>query len=399
MVPTPTLVFPSAVITDSHTNSGHLYLYPNPSSPSSFAVADIVVPGVSAVTGQVLTYGSRIIVLSGIGDPWPIAGGISTNNQVNYTDPFGSYDYGNQNALFNIEQPWGYGAWGSVSVGELILIRKYGGGVVINGDVSSPNSVISLPGIEPTGQIVGSAHASSIGLIYCAEGKGAWTWNGGNTSQKISTQIQDNFFDAATPANIPSNNYGFFVEKWQDWLLFSNNWMFNPDTGGWWIFHPTTGNGNANVDGLTFFWWHHGNRAFQFYASPLAIENDSALDQSWYVRFNGETLSKHYLWTSLPMHVVPNANRVVDVTQVIFRLSSPDGTGGTVSCTIGTETETTSAVYNFVYPYRLNFGSGSLGQTDIICSLSADNPNGSAPIVHSIDIGFTARARNPADNS
>lgn len=67
--------------------------------------------------------------------------------------------------------------------------------MVVNGDIEAPNSVLFLPGIEPTGDIYGMAAAAEAGLFYCSTHRGAWLWNGGNTSQKISRQLRDDFFD------------------------------------------------------------------------------------------------------------------------------------------------------------------------------------------------------------
>ena len=396
IVPEPRLVFPSAVITDPHGNQGHLWCYPPVSSPTSYSLQDLVNPGVSGVSGQVITYNSRVQVLAGVGYQWPIAGGISTNENINYTDPPQSQNFGSQQTILAAEQPWGYGAWGSVTVGELVLIKKSGGGVVMNGDISEPTSIISLPGIESTGDFVGKADASSIGLVYCSQNRGAWLWNGGNTSQKISSQIKDNFYDCSSTV-IASNNYGFCAHHWQDWVLFSNNFMYNPDTGGWWRIHPTD-DGNATTTGMTFWWWQQGRLGNHVYAAPLAIGSGAPSEEIWYVRFNNEVPSGHYSWLSLPVHVTANANRVVDVTQVIIRLSSPDNTGGTATVTINNESHTTQQVTAQVRPHRLNFGSASIGLVDIRPLITCDNDNGSAPLVHSIDIGFSTRALNPSDN-
>jgi hypothetical protein len=400
VVPTPVLVFPGAVLTDSNGDNGHIWVYPPVGAATSFACQDLVDPGVTGITGQVITYGNRILVLSGVGYSWPVSGGISINENINFTDPPQGEDYLNQQTILVAEEPWGYGAWGSISVGELMLIKKTTGGVVVNGDIDSPNSVIYLPGVQPTGDIVGRSDANQIGLIYCSEGRGAWLWNGGNTSEKISAQIRDNFFDCASTV-IPSNNYGFYVESWQDWILFSNNWLFNPDTGGWWQIYPQTGAGNAEVTGQTFFWWSKGRLGYQRYAAPLAIGTGSSSEfgLNWFSRFDSTVPAPHWSWTSLPMHVVPTADRVVDVRQVVLRLSSPDGTAPTATVTIGTWTETTTdPIGRNPTTFRFNAGVGSLGLEDITVEITGDNASGSAPILHSIDIGFNIRAGVETDN-
>jgi hypothetical protein len=402
IVPTPVLVWPATALTDSHTDQGHLWCYPPVGSPTEFSAQDLVNTETSGNTGQVICYDSRVIVLSGVAYSWPVSGGVATNENINYTDPPESEDYGDQQTLLVAEEPWGYGAWGSISVGELMLVKKRAGGVMVIGDIDAPSSVIYLAGIQPTGDIVGSAGVNQIGLIYCSEGRGAWVWNGGNTSQKISAQLQDNFFDCSSTV-IPSNNYGFYVESWQDWILVSNNWLYNPDTGGWWRIYPPTGAGNEFVTGQTFFWWSKARLGYQRYAAPLAIGNgaESSFGLDWFSRFDSTVPASAWSWTSLPMHLVPTADRVVDVRQIVLRLSSPDGTT-TAHASIVINNDFEASTIGTIGPdpttFRFNVGIGALGLEDVVVEIFTWNTDGSAPILHSMDIGFNVRASINTDN-
>lgn len=400
--PEPVLVWPGAVATDSNSDSGHLYEYPNIASRTTFAAGDLVVPG-DSVTGQVICYGNRVLVLAGINYDYPAGGGINTNENINFTDPPQSATYGFQQTILSAEEPWGYGAWGSISTGELLLLKKYGGGVMLNGDIDDPSSVIPLPGIESVGAFVGHADSSTIGLVYCSQSRGAWIWNGGNTSQKISAQLRDNFFDATTEQSMPSNNYGFFVGHWQDWILFSNNYMYDADSNAWWVLYPKAGNGNADVTGETFFWYNQAALGSILFASPLSIGTGMGENLNWYYQFDNSIPAQHWQWESLPIVAVPNHARVVDVTQVIVRASCPTGAGSAFTITIGTWTATSVADIGLdPTTFRFNAGAGSLGLEDIIITITGDDttgtPGNSAPIIHSIDVGYTTRAMNPSDN-
>jgi hypothetical protein len=407
--PPPVLVFPNAVVTDPAGINGHLYVYPPLLAPTTFAVQDLIVSA-SSITGQTIAYGNRIICLAGINYPWPAGGGINTNENVNFTDPPQSSTYGDQMEIFGAEIPWGYGAWGSVSVGELLLIKKYGGALMMYGDVSNPSSVIELPGVQSTGDFVGQANANQSGLIYCAENLGAWIWNGGNTSQKISPQLRDDFYDAVTGTGLDSNNYGFNVASWQDWILFSNNYLFNPQTNSWWILYPNNANGNATVPGHTMWWWSGGRFANQMYAAPIRFGTAAGLNKNWWYLFDNTVPAPHYQWQSLPISVAPNSTRVIDVTQVVLRVSDPSDSG-TATCSItvshanpalGTETVTTPAgqIRQVPTSFRFNFGSATLGINNPVITLNGDNTtsDASAPIVHSVDIGYTIRALKATSN-
>lgn len=392
--PPPTLVFPTS--DDTGAAGGHLWIYPEILSPTSFVAQDIV--GAS-VTGQTIAYGSRVIVLAGVTYSWPVTGGINTNENVNFTDPPLSSAYGSQETILGAELPWGYGAWGSVSVGELLLIKKTGGALIVYGDIFAPTSVITVPGVQPTGDIVGSAAATPTGLYYCAEKRGAWVWNGGNTSTKISPQLSDDFFDIETNV-IGSNNYGFFAYHWQNWVLFSGNYLYNADQGNWWILYPTAAQSPSAPTGDNLFWYCQGAMGNQLFAAPLIL-NKVGGSAVWWYQFDNTVPASKYSWQSVPIHVVKDADRVVNVREIVIRASSPDGdTHNTIKATIGSWTATSSlSIATTPTMIRFNVGSGAMGLQDIELTLVAANSNSkSAPLIHSVDIAYDARAEIAPNN-
>jgi hypothetical protein len=286
-----------------------------------------------------------------------------------------------------------------MSVGELMLIKKYGGGIIMYGDIDNPTSVVSMPGVQPTGDIVGKACATNLGLIYCAEGEGAWIWNGGNTAQKISRQLRDYFYDATTITGMQGNNYGFDVGTWQDWILFSNNFMYNPDTGSWWVIYPIDGAGNANVTGHTMWWWINGGFGHQMYAAPLRFGTSGSLTKNWWYRFDSDTPAPHWQWQSLPIHVTKKADRFLDVRQLVLRLSDPSGSGN-ATATVAVNTEvigTATAIPLDPAPFRFNLGVHA--SYEIVVKVNGDNAvSGSSPILHSIDVGYEVREGIPVSN-
>lgn len=407
VVPSPVLVWPGAVATDANGGYGHVYVYPNPADPSVFATGDLVTPTETGVAGPIFCYGNRVLVFQPAGYGWPAGGGIVTNEQIGFTDPPQGTVYPlnlgtdtPNDTILAAEVPWGYGAWGSVSVGEAIFIKRNGGAVVLNGDIENPNSVISLPGVQSVGDTNGLAVATSIGLIYCSQNQGAWVWNGGNVSQKISAQISDNFFDVKYDGiSIPDNGYGFLCERWQDWVIFSNNYLFNPDTNSWWILYPNQSQTSSETTPLNFYWWKQGRAGNEMYAAPLTMASNTG-DHFWYNKFDNTVASSHWQWQSLPIHVVPTAEQVLDVRQLILRLSCPDA-GSALTVTIGTWSGTTTgAIGTSPSIFRFNVGTGALGVDDIVVTLNGDNSTSgkSAPIVHSMDIGFEPRALKGTEN-
>lgn len=390
--PPPVLVMP--ISDDSNQLEGHLYVYPALLDPTAFGVQDLITSDAQA-TGQVIGYGSRILVLAGTDYDWPAGSGIATNENINYTDPPESAEYGSQSDVLTAEAPWGYGAWGTISVGELMLLKKNGGGIIVYGDIDAVQSVISMPGVQSVGDFVGRAQAGPLGLVYCSEQRGAWVWNGGNTSQKISQQLRDSFYDAFTATGMEGNNYGFDVYHWQNWILFSNNYFFDMDTGGWWQFYPGDGNNVGSVTGHTFWWWNESRFGNQMYAAPLRYGTATGLTDKWWYKFDSEVPAPHWQWQSLPIHVIPNADRVIDVREVYVLVSDPSASGhATLTVTVnGTVLGTIAAGDITVDPQSFRFSAGVRGIQDIIVKINGDNAvSGSSPILHSIDIGWAERA-------
>lgn len=406
--PGPVLVFPTAVGTDPRGPAGHLWLYPELLSPTSFAAQDLITGSVaggdiSSVTGQVVCYGDRIIALVGVNYDWPQGSGILVNENFNYCDPPESAEYGNQQSIMAVEEPWGYGAWGSMSTGELLLIKKYGGAVQLSGDINVPSSIIPLPGVQPIGDFVGRASATPIGLVYCSQNAGAWLWNGGNSSQKISQNIRDAFFDLET-GRIACNNYGFFVEHWQKWLMFSNNVWYDTDTGSWWNIYPPKGTTVGSMVGAEMFWYSLTRDANKILAAPLILTSSA---EDVYQEIDNTAPSTEYQWRSMPIHVDTNAERVIDIRQIIVRCSDPANTGlATITVSTpnagSTFTSTSNATSNPIgvdpTMIRFNVGSGAQGLQDLVIQVLAENTGAGAPIIESIDVEYKLRAPQKVAN-
>ena len=398
--PGPVLVFPTAVSTDARGPDGHLWVYPSLAAPTTFA-ADDLISGVAAtppssITGQVICYGNRVICLAGVNYQWPAGTGINVNENFNYTDPPESNSYGNQQSIDAVETPWGYGAYGTISVGELFLVKKYGGGVILNGDVNVPTSIIRVPGVTPTGDFVGRASATPLGLVYCSQNRGAWVWNGSAESQKISQNIHDNFFDLET-GRLGTNNYGFNVEPWQKWVLFSGNVWFDTEAQAWWNIYPKKGTTVGTLVGKDMWWYSLTQNGNQMLAAPLELQSNA---DSVYSVIDNTVASSQYQWQSLPIHVAPNADRTIDIRQIIVRCSDPSNTGlatieastpnGSFSATSIPANTPIGADPTMV---RFNVGLGAQGLSDIVIQILATNTAGNpAPIIESIDVEYKIRA-------
>ncbi len=420
----PTLVWPGSVITDPNGDAGHLFCYPaggegpvvypfggtvlpggTPGTPE-FEVQDLVVMGTN-VTGQVFGYDGRVVVLTSQPYPWPACDMIfGTNEAICFTDPANSNDYpatdtSGQQVVAGPENPFGYGGIGSISVGELALVKKRGGLIQIIGDITAPTLITPYPGVQSTGDLFGRATSTPQGLVYCSERQGAWVWNGGNAATKMSPQLDDAFFDCSTAEGMtggggfPSNNYGYFAEWWGDFVLFSNNYLYNTLTNSWWRLYPTTD--SDNYTGRQYFHYSRGVFGNQMFASPLKIT--SGADTAWVTVFDNTVPTSHYQWQSLPVQVTET--RVLDIRRIVLR-SNDVMAGGTVTVSvIASDGETVlwtattvSAITEDPTMFVWDVGQGALGLNNITIRINADNATAgsSAPTVRSLSVAYTPAA-------
>ena len=390
----PVVVFPAGGPAEP-TDAGALYMYPNPQTPTSYTPYDLI-PLTPSVTGQVIVHQNRVVVLSGITFEYPTGGGFETNEQINFTDPPNSQVLGFQQTVLAAEEPYGYGAGGSQSAGELFLVKKRGGGLIVSGDIFSP-SVTFFPGIQPTGGFYGSSSSGVTGFYYCSANNGAWRWNGGNTSMKVSNQLDDSFFLPAEFDTMDSNNYGFYCRCIGDKVYFSNNWLYDTRTGGWWRYYPTAAQGGTNL-----FWVNEVDGP-QIYAANLSFPDS---DKSFLYRFDQTIPTQGYQWHSLPIRLT--TDRYVELRQVVLRASSNSGnTAATVEVSVWNGTTqvgsvTTPSGHISEYPTMISMPIGAINAAghpysseDLTIRISAHGNSGAAPNIHSVSLGYKQVASAP----
>lgn len=391
---TPVLIFPSNY--DASAN-GQLWAYPSPTARGTIG-AKTIRGATSAPTGRAFGFANRIVTIGVTSYTWPRGSSLASAELINFTTPPNSYTYGKQTTVFAAEDPFGYGCVGSISTGELLMVKREGGGVVVNGDVFSPSSVLYLPGIQPTGSLYGKPAATNEGLFYCSEAQGAWLWNGGNVSVKVSRQLRDSFYDVGAAQLTTNNNIGFYAQRWGKLVVFSNNYVYTTTSQSWWVLYPNATSGDAKTPGRTYFWFNPGVRGFELWASPWKL---TASHKDWLCIFTSLVPAPHYQWESLPIHVVQTANHVVDVREIVVRASVPTGSAaGALTVTVGSFSATVTVSPHVPTPYRLHVGTGALGLDDIRITLHGDNTTtgASPPIVHSIDVAYEQRAHVEAAN-
>lgn len=378
----------------------HIWAFPSPAAPAVTATVELTstrpTAGGETNVGDILGHQGRVVMLEYLTNQFGARAGdsIPTNEQISYTDPansynaFTTYSIGTQQSVFGPEYPNGYGAWGSISAGELFLVKHQGGACRVLGDLNTP-TVTRLYGVTGTGGFGNRAASAPVGFVYYSRFLGAWLWRGADTSERISTQLEDDFM-LYTPGNDKLLNVHVQLEPWGDWIVTTNGYLWDSKQGGWW-----------RLDDPTSYvpqWFARGFFGDNLYAVPLRAVNLAGQpgSKAGFIRkYNMRTAANSFSWQSHPIPVT--RDRLVDVRDMVLSAQGNGTVTVTLTSTSGTVTETFT-VSNQSQPQRLRpAASTAAGQTTgtyesgyncVAQIVSTGSGGGAAPTVHSLALGW-----------
>jgi len=315
--------------------NNYIWTMPDPASPGTDSVAALTIP--SAGPAQIVAHQGRVLFLQspateGVADNF--AGGVNlTNEYIAYTDPPNSIVMTTPIVL-DPQFPGGYGAWGSITFGELLLVKRSHGALLIDGDIYAP-TVTRLPGVQSTGGIRGAATPCIAGLMYVAE-DGAYLWEGGSTSRKVS-KINDRFFARFdTSGNAITGSDGVTVQhcSWGQYVVFPNNWMYDCINDSWWQLE------DPSVFNIALPAASMSNTAL-FYAVQDAVTGSSGNVTVAVKCFTRFQYASSYKWVGQPFP--PSVNRRIDIREVTITLANIPATGAVVTVNFVGDNATTPA--------------------------------------------------------
>lgn len=308
---------------EPHTDGSIMFydVLPDPNNLSSntpYEETGVINNAAFLLGGQLVAHSGRILRLCETTQAWTAAGNFLSNERVRYTDPPNSVSLTSTttDSIVDSQYPGGYGAWGSLTFGELLLIKKYGGALLVEGDIYSPQ-ITRLPGVQSTGFTTSEMAWSRQGLVYATD-DGYYVWQGGDSAQRLPVPSAM----VARVINVLSGvNYSMM--PYNNWVVTTGGNVFDSVTGSWWkLLSPLTAGAmayfTADVNGLSQFW--------------AISDTPNAGGNLEVARFNNLSINaQQYSWQSQPLTPVPN--QVYDIVSVELELSRVP-TSGANSCTV-----------------------------------------------------------------
>lgn len=217
--------------------------------------------------------------------------------------------------VFTPDNVIGYGAWASVTASDLLLVKHYGGAVLIQGDLNAPivrslRAVASTHGTEQVGAM------TPIGFVYGQRGGGIYAWQGEDGAMPLSPQMHSNFWHPTQyDADTKLYDYGGRFAHWQNLILVPGGFVYDTINQSWWQLEKYNATGS--------------DRPFSYLVDPLggyflaatlsATEGATNFNAGWmrlYDPYISGSNRSEMQWTSQPIRV-PLADRQANVREVI----------------------------------------------------------------------------------
>jgi hypothetical protein len=373
--------------------------FPSNAAPDTDAVSNLMFKTASIAIIQLFAHQDRLFCMS-YGSPLDtsykiLSFGASAGNDgtesLYYTNTR-TYDGGTTANFIQFvnENPYGYGSWRSLNAGELLLVKKRGGGVMVRGDVDRPQ-ILRLPGIESTGMAVNIGCPLPDGTFLYGSERGAWIWSGGDTTQLASPQLEGWFWRNSStdvsrlcdPTYFRGSGDGFalLMGTWAmcgDRLVFGpNNFVYDFMGKGWW---------RHSDPSSTIYGFHDNSASNKLWAAPYSID---ATQTEALALFDPSYGQGEFYWRSQPLSrsrgrridartldVVVQGHGTV-VFQLLQGLSAASGPSHTISV-------------NSDQPVSVNIPTSLTGH-DLVLSIhstSSDANTYAAPSVLRVQVGY-----------
>lgn len=384
----PVVVISHAALTP--TNPSTIWSFPNDASPSVTAVEALFTN--QYYPSRLLAHQGRTVLFNEITYGHGAVGGWFTNENVLWTEVNDSDTLSDsQAAIFSPENPAGYAVVASMSANELFAVKRFGGGLTINGDLDDP-IVVSLPSV-PSG-ISCIPAITPLGVVYLGSNGGVYAWRGGDTAEPIGRQLED--FTWMVENCVLLDYKAVLTPVGTDYVVLPRGFVYNIHTKSWWRID----NLDNQEDGLedapvfpTHLWnFQQGfsnNQSPFVYGAVLDFNTDEDSDEPQPIVFGWDTATPahSYSWKSHPLWAL--RNKRATVRQIIVEAI---GIGDVQIIVLGGFPEfqvVNFPIANETYPDKIRRDISVRGEAiSIIVTSKGQIASDPAPVIYAIRIGF-----------
>ena len=288
----------------------------------------------------------------------------------------------------------------SQSADELLVMKESGGAYMVRGDLNNP-TIQRLPYLESTYGVAVQPASTPLGLVYATR-NGIFLWAGGDTTEKLSTQVEGFFFrhEQDTTNEVYTGNRGR-MDYWHPWVCVPNNYLLDTRTKAWWRLEAPTTNSTVPYNA-----YQVASLSGKLYAFPYKI---TATQTNAWDTYDPTVLADSYSWQSQPLvetkervrafqqiTLVASVGNTTEVATVTVTLTGfdKDGEALTPVATTFTFSDASGAGKPIIRVKDIapNFNAMYV-QVKIVASSA--NSSTAAPKIHQVHLHTAERARNP----
>lgn len=379
-----------------------LAYHPSPFNAASFAAYSIlrdptpVAPNWYGALGGSMICGhqGRIVCVMGTMDARGGATDYHIDDRLYYTTAL-NLNVATDSFVANLnpENTSGITLIASANTDELICINNRGGGFTVRGDMSNP-TVTTLRSIESTYGVRQTPAYTPIGIVYCSP-NGVFVWQGGETTPKLSPQLESSFWDysinAATPEVAVMPRKGRLA-WFHPWVCVPNNFLYDTNLKSWWrLEDPTT---NSSIPYSIYDVDPQFGKLFAFPYKLTGTQN-TVWDE-----YDPDVQASSYSWRSQPL--LESIERLQSYQEIELTASSGKGTtASTVTVTLtgidpnGAVVSSPATAFTFTgtgatnaapYVKRKKIVSAFVAKHVQVLITSVNSASDPAPKIHSVKI-------------
>jgi hypothetical protein len=244
-----------------------------------------------------------------------------------------------------------------------------------------------MPGVMPTMGAQQKGALTGIGFVYGANGGGVYSWGGGDSSQNISPQLDNGFWQVnGLPGESVSTNglkkFNGSFSAFGEWVMAPNNWLYDPASNSWWRLEDPS---------VIQFWMYQPDILLpSLYACGTTWTNSN---NAFIYQFDRTLGATSWQWTSQP--IILGNYRMVDFKDMMLGFHSQSSSGGTITVTMydeqgGSTSRAISYAHNAGRLQMIRFTLNPTPRTMALMRfrIVADGGSNTAPIVSTIRFGY-----------